>query len=201
LTEGTYLGRWKLREAYRKQKAQAVFGIAGGFILSCLFGFRAFYVTEASTWPNAGVSVVGAIMLLTALARPSAVEAILSPLQKIGNRVGGFLLSAFIAAIYFLIMTPVGELYRRTRGAHPFYSWDTAPPQAGIEGWTEKPSAETEIKDGSRWKWTAPFRLVNMIVQRRNFILLPVLLILVMLGMTMFFVHSTGIAPLIYTLF
>lgn len=195
------MGRLKRREACRRQKAQAVFGIAGGFLLFLLFGFRALYVAEASSWPNGGASAAGVLLFLTGLAKPASLDTLLTWLQRIGNRLGGMLMTAFLTAIYFLLITPVGCFYRKLRGSHPFYSWDETPPESGTEGWTAKSIAETETVEGSQWKWTAPLRLVTFIVRRKNFFLLPVLLILVVLGMAMFFVQSTGIAPLIYTLF
>lgn len=201
MTEGGYLERLGQREAERQRKAQAVFGVAGGFIVFLWFGFRALYVPEASPWPNWAASAIGGILFLAGLALPSSVNVILSPLQKIGNRVGGMLLSAILAAIYFIVVTPIGALHRVLRGSRPFYRWDTAQPEGDAEGWTEKSVAETEAVEGSQWKWTAPVRLVAFIARRKNYILLPVLVILVVLGMAMFFVHSTGIAPLIYTLF
>ncbi len=201
MTESGYLGRLRRREALRRQKAQAVFGVAGGSLLLLGFGFRALYVPEASVGPSWAVSALGGALLLAGLVRPGALDGPLALLEKVGNRVGGLLLSALLAAIYFLVITPVGVLHRAIRGTDPFYRWDETAPAGGIEGWTEKPAAETEPEEGSRWQWTAPLRLVVLVVRRGNYILLPVLVVLVAIGMAMFFVHSTGMAPLIYTLF
>ena len=82
-------------------------------------------------------------------------------------------------------------------------TWDKAQPAGGLEGWHPKEVA-FEVQVGRRGKPSLARRFLTVLqffARRGHYIFLPTLIVLLALGVVLFFVKSSALAPFIYTLF
>jgi hypothetical protein len=194
-----YLERLAARKKRKVQKDRAAFGIMGG-----AFGFRYLYVVGGSDILWKILTIMGAKMLLLGIFCP----AILSPLDRgyraVANMIGYTVFRIVLILIYFVMIAPLGALVKRFRGSTPFYQWSEFPPEQA-EGWTDKiiPEEADSLSTAPRSAHllTQPLLVLAHFIRYQRFILLPVLLVLITVGLLMFFVASSTLAPFIYTLF
>lgn len=204
LTKSGYLKRLEEREREQRLNGQAVFGVIGGGLLFAISGFKYFYLGGEIEQLWAALCFTGGILMLVGFFYPPALAPVLKVYFKIGNFIGNLFLSIVLSLIYFLVITPGGAIVKKVRGAAPFYSWDTTSP-APIEGWTpkivqveEKPVSRTSK---NRYLLAQPFLVITYFIRYKNFVFIPVLLLLITIGLLMFFITTSTLAPLIYTLF
>lgn len=204
LTKSGYLERLEEREKHLALKAQSTFGIMGGGLLFIIFGFRYFYTVGGPDWLWAALCLLGTALMLIGFIYPAALRHVVIFYQKLGNLIGEFIFKIFLILVYLLFITPAGVLLRRRRGSAPFFTWIGEAPVAE-EGWTPKIiniDAEEVSRTGkSRNMLIQPFHIIGFFIRYKHFFLLPALLILISVGLLMFFVASSTLAPLIYTLF
>jgi len=204
LINPAYFKQLKERRWRKHQQDLAVFGIAGGGLLALFSGFRLFYINDnlEILWTILGV--LGLALAVVGLIFPPALDRVLQVYRRAANGLGNILFKLLLAWVYALVITPVGWLIRHTSGSAPFYSWVGEAPQE-IEGWTDKQVDDHTLsvaKEGKkRGTLLMPVDVFAAFIRYRRFVMLPVLVVLIALGVLMFFVSTSSLAPLIYTLF
>jgi hypothetical protein len=194
-----YLLRLKLRRAREARRRQIGLGLIGGWLLLLLGTFKWLYVANSSQGAAVAFMVAGGVLFAAGLLCPSRLRPVESALRAAGNGIGHGIFSGLLTVAYFCVITPVGLAMRLARGPAPFYSGQGAP-----EGWTPK-----VIDDGSpagassnyRPLLLQPLVVFAYFIRLRRFVLIPVLVFLLIAGLVLFFVKSSVLAPLIYTLF
>jgi hypothetical protein len=204
LTKPGYLERLEKRKGEQRLQAQAVFGVIGGGLLFSIAGFKYFYLGGGIEQLWAFLCLTGGVLILTGFFYPPALAPVLKVYLRLGNSIGSLILSILLILIYFLVITPGGAIVKKLRGTTPFYRWDTTPPEP-IEGWSakiiqveEKPASRTSKK---RYLLAQPILIITYFIRYKNFVFIPVLLLLITIGLLMFFITTSTLAPLIYTLF
>lgn len=204
MTKPGYLERLEARKRAERLNGQAVFGVIGGGLLFSIAGFKYFYLGGGSEQLWAALCFTGGVLMLAGFFYPPALAPVLKVYAKAGNFIGNLFLSIVLSAIYFLAITPGGALVKKLRGAAPFYSWDTTPP-APNEGWTPKivQVEEKPVSRSSKYRYllAQPVFIITYFIRYKNFVFIPVLLLLITIGLLMFFITTSTLAPLIYTLF
>ena len=132
-----YLGRLRERTAFLALKRQIVLGLVGGWLLMLLGGFRHLYVVTAREATSFAVLGAGAALFAVGLAWPQGLAVVERGIRAATGWIGKGILLAFLSLTYFLIITPVGVVWRALRGADPFYAW-TAEAPSGMQGWVPK---------------------------------------------------------------
>jgi hypothetical protein len=193
--------RW--REESRQLTQQLVLGYGIGFLLIGAGAYKYFMSVGAwdAMWQFA--MGAGALSVLLTLVVPSVWRAPEAVLRIVGNLVGHRVFGAVLAVFYFVGIWPVGALMRATRGTHPIYIWKEQPP-ADMEGWKDKRLPFDIPQDGAGGlgrKRTSLYSVLSFFVRRGYVIFVPILLILVSLGIALFFLQTSALAPFIYTLF
>jgi len=194
-----YLLRLKLRRWREARRRQIGLGLIGGWFALLLGAFKWLYAANSSraaalAWLAAGGVLFGAGLLCPALLRP--VEA---GLRAAANRIGRMIFSVLLGAAYLCVITPVGVAMRAFRGTAPFHTSNTA-----AEGWMPKIIDEEPAPGtGDRYRplLLQPLIVLAYFIRLRRFALIPVLVFLLIAGLVLFFVKSSALAPLIYTLF
>ncbi len=197
----TYLVRRRHRLASSELTENIVFGIAAGWML-VLFGVHHYLtaVVIGTDWLLLAVPAGFVVFLVTA-----AVPSMLMWPRRGIARAAGFLglaaLTLFLAVVYVLLVIPTALLQRWFHGRAPYYAWRRTPPQA-VEGWIR---CETGAGVSTTVRGLLLPRLFFStfahFIRHRRITYLPVLLILLIVGIVLFFAHSSAVAPLIYTLF
>lgn len=179
-----------------------MFGITLGWVLTLMGAFRYFVLLE-HTW-IVGL-IIGVVTLITTVIFPMAIQKPQDLIKKVGGFVATQLFRALLAVVYFVAILPVGLIYQKTKGTHPFYSWTDSPP-ANIEGWCAKQStdeaAAVTVGKGKQQNFLLqPIQVLGYFASRGELLFMPCLVLFLVLGVLGIFAQSTGLAPLIYTLF
>lgn len=201
MTNNKYLQDLAKRKFDESLKTSLIFGLTLGWVLTLMGAFRCYILLEQN-WIIG--MVVGIVLLLVSLVVPQALE---KP-QEIIKEVGGFVATqafrVLLAFIYFVAIMPVGLIYQATKGSAPFYSWTGTAPE-NTEGWIAKQCTdEGKSVEGQTRKQNAflqPIQVLGYFVSHGELIFMPCLVLFLVLGVLGVFAQSTGLAPLIYTLF
>jgi hypothetical protein len=197
-----YLVRLRARVDLEQLKREVVLGFVLSGIALVVGLWRYYMVVGANDAVALALAIAGALGFLLTLALPSAWK-LPEAWLGIGLRVvGGALFTILLALVYVALVVPVGWLVRRANGVDPVYSW-IHEPRRDMEGWNPK-QVFFEANLGHSGKLSLAKRFVSVLAffaQRGHYFFLPVLVILIALGMVLFFVKSSALAPFIYTLF
>jgi hypothetical protein len=198
----SYLQRRNARIALGRLKREIVFGMVTSLAMLGIGVWRYFIVIEANDVLWSVVALLGGVGLLVSLVVPWLWKGPETWLTAVGGRVGSTLFSVLLTVVYGLLMSPIGWILRRMNGTDPIYAWDTEL-RVPVEGWREK-EVVLEANAGGRGKPSVLRRFVSVLhffARRGHYVFLPSLVILLALGVVLFFVKTTALAPLIYTLF
>ncbi len=201
MTNNKYLQDLAKRKFDESLKTSLVFGLTLGWVLTLMGAFRCFMLLEQQWFYG---MIVGIVLLFVALVIPQALEKPQHIIKEVGGFVATQLFRVLLAVVYFVAIMPVGLIYQATKGSAPFYSWD-GPAPANMEGWVEKHSTdEGKSVAGQTRKQNAflqPIQVLGYFASHGELIFMPCLVLFLVLGVLGVFAQSTGLAPLIYTLF
>jgi len=199
----SYVDRVRARRESRSLRDAIVFALVAGWALTIIGAFERFLVAGSNdSWWSA-VGVFGLVILLAAVVDPRTVRPLYDGVHRAGVVVSGLAFRAILTVVYALMIVPAGLWIRRRRGTQPFYAWSTTPPADG-EGWTAKgmpviSAREIDLQRTSTIREAAS--AVHYFIAIRRYVYLPVLIALIALGLILFIVQTSVLAPFIYTLF
>ena len=203
-TPSGYLLRLRERTAFMALKRQIVLGLVGGWLLLLLGGFRWFYVATARSGTSLALVIAGAVLFVLGLLRPRALAGLERGIRAATGWIGRTVLMVFLSVTYFLLITPVGVVWRALRGSDPFYGWTREAP-SGMQGWVPKSVVDDPRSASSeaamRGLSSQLFIVVGYFIRNGHFVLVPVVVFLLLAGLVLFFVKSSALAPFLYTLF
>jgi hypothetical protein len=199
-TRNTYLDRLAARTALFTLKRQIAFGLAVSTILLVVGAWKYLVVVGANDALWLFLFGIGAGGLLLARTLPTAWSLPERAASRLFQTVGSWLFATALTILYFAIVTPVGLAMRRSRG--PGVSrWTRAAP-ASRSTWEVKQSpAGSSVRQSSRSLLESFLFVLQYFHSRRQYVLLPFLVIVLAFGLLLFFVKSSALAPFIYTLF
>jgi len=197
----TYLEKKKRGDALEEEKSRIVFGLAGGVLLM-LAGALNWLNCEPGPWEIVCVCVfaLGAILALLAVVVPAFLKYPYIAFRFWGNLVGKVIFAAVLAVIYCLLVFPAGLLVRRKRGAQGYAVWDQTQQQP------RSMFTDTAGTDGFSRQARASYlgillRLISGFAANGKYVLIPAVIVLVIVGLILFFVSSNVATAFIYTLF
>lgn len=174
-----------------------------GSLLAFVAGWHYLLVIDADDllwsvlfWSGIGLFVIGIV-----------VPQLLAPLDRawmaLASLIGRVVFTLILTVIYFVLITPVGMLMKIRQRRSPIVAWGPGEVPSDVEGWTEK---TVEVSEGAhpakrRPAIVAPFDVIVFFVRHRQWIVIPTVVILAILGIILFFAQSSVLAPLIYTIF
>ena len=203
-TPSGYLIRLRVRTEFLALKRQIVLGLVGGWLLMLLGGFRWRYVATARDATSIALMIAGAGFFGLGLLWPRGLAGIERGIRAATGWIGKTVLLAFLSVTYFLIITPIGVLWRSLRGGDPFYGWSGEAP-SGMQGWVPKSVVDDPRSASSeaalRGLSSQLFVVVGYFIRNGHFVLVPVVVFLLLAGLVLFFVKSSALAPFLYTLF
>lgn len=200
--DNPYFASRRVRLALDALRRDIIFGLVISGILLTLGLWRYLFVIGVDDRLWGSVAGVGAAGLLLTIAFPSAWSLPRAILSALIQRIGAVLFALLLTVVYLLVITPFGSLQRLARGAEPIYEW-SGRPTTQMEGWRSKEILFEHSHGRHSMKNLARgfLDVLDFFIRRGHFLILPALLILVSLGLVLFFVKSSALAPLIYTLF
>jgi hypothetical protein len=117
----TYLGRLRERTAWLALKRQIVLGLVGGWLLLLIGAFRYYYALHATKPASIALMVAGGILFALGLLWPQGLAPVERGVRAATGWIGKTILMAFLSLTYLVVITPVGLVWRTTRGSQPFF--------------------------------------------------------------------------------
>lgn len=199
-----YLQRRHQREAWISLKQQIGFGyIVSGFLF-IFGGLKAAIVFTLNDPVWLTMMWIGAAGILVTLVFPSAWALPERMFRKLAGFIGHVVFSILLTALYIIFFLPVGIVLRGFRGRDPIYAWREEPP-GKREGWHAKvvdTVGDTHsATQNVRHTLLQPFFVLTFFIQRGQYLIIPALILMLALGLLLFFVQTSPLAPMIYTLF
>lgn len=191
--------------ASRELTQLLVLGLGVGGIAACAGAYKFFLVQETVDMVWWGVGWVGVATMALTLIYPYIWEKPEKLIRKFGGWVGHTLMTLMLTVLYFMLICPIGLLLRATKGTHPIYGWTDQLP-VEMEGWHRKEfavdiEALLQQRFGQKKRRVGVINVMMFFAARGHYVMMPVLLTLVALGITLFFLQTSALAPFIYTLF
>jgi uncharacterized protein DUF5989 len=199
---GGYLEQLALRRQTLAIRQTIVYGLVVGWILVLGGGFFYCCVPGRVDWLWASLIVAGFLHLATAVVVPQLLYWPERAWMAIARCQGWLVMMVLLTVVYFALLWPASYFSRRrTRG---FVSWQVQPSDSP-SAWQSIDVLETEptTTSGGRAR-SLPlllFGVLGFFFRRGNYVLFPILVLLLVLGLVLYFVQSTALAPFIYTLF
>lgn len=205
---GSQVTRYGRQLADRRSRAKirewSRFGLVVGWalFLGGAFGYYCLRLVPDAVF--VGCMVVGTMVSGVAIVLPQMLSGVSHLWLRLANWQGWLIMTAFLTILYFVVFWPAGSWQRWRRGSRPFYHWDDSLP-AELVGWEglENTASEATVSQGERNRSLVAIfgATLALFVQRRNFVAVPVIILLLVLGLVFYFVQTSALAPFIYTLF
>ncbi len=197
-----YLKRLALRREAVAIRRQTVYGLVMGWIFLLVPGFVYFCVPSRLDWLWAALMAIGGLHLAAAVVLPQALDWPERAWIGLARWQGWLVMTVLLTIVYFGMIWPAAGVSRRkTRG---FVSWVGEPPPLE-SAWEPIESMELAAEDAERERYRSlPVLLASVVgffIRRGNYVLLPILILLIVLGLALYFAQSSALAPFIYTLF
>jgi hypothetical protein len=197
-----YVQKLALRREADEIRRLIVYGLTLGWILALVGGFLFFCVKSRLDWLWCAVMAVGIVHLAAAVVLPQALIWPERIWMAVARWQGHLVMTLLLAVIYYLLVWPLGRLSRTS--ATGFYHWGDQPPESRT-AW----QAIDFVADDAPATANARYRglplllfgVIGFFVRRGNYILLPLIVLLIVLGLVLFIVQSSVLAPFIYPLF
>jgi cation transport ATPase len=202
LIKYAYLQRLEERKRANSLKRQIVLGLVLGWFSVLIGAFHIFFVPGANETGWKVLLWAGVFFVCISLVLPS----LLSVVEKWWSRgfsgLGSLVFLIILVLVYFSMFWPVGVMLRRLKGNHGFFEWVKTGPQLTTV-WEPYESGDdgAEQAVSSKLLLFQPAAVLMFFVRRGQYLFLPALLVLLLLGLALFFVQSSSLAPFVYTLF
>jgi hypothetical protein len=198
----TYLHRLALRREAAAVRQQTAYGLVMGWVLLVVAGFLYFCVPSRLDWLWAAIMAVGGLHLAAAVLLPQSLAWPERAWIGIARWQGWLVMTVLLTIVYFALIWPASYFSRRrTRG---FVTWNQEPPRSST-AWEAIDLVEPDsaLARGGRYR-SLPLLLAGVVgffFRRGDYVLLTIVILLVVLGLVLYFVQSSALAPFIYTLF
>jgi len=186
----TYLERKAQNDANELEKNQTIFGLMAGAILM-LVGFLAWLAVTPSIWSVLLLCAIGlgAVLFLLSVAAPALLKYPYKGFRAWGNFMGKVIFTLVLAVVYVLFVFPVGLMLRRKA-------------QAPSPSSQFRPISQENIPSAAKSSYFGVMqKLLSLFMLSKQYMMIPVLILLALLGLLFFFVTSNVVLAFVYTIF
>jgi hypothetical protein len=206
LTRSRYLRRLDERRERDEIRQLTNFGLTIGWLFTLLGGFCWFCVISQIDGFWRCLMTAGLVLLFLGTVLPQLLYWPHRLWMGLAHLQGRLVMTVLLTVVYVGLMSPLGWWERKRRGgSHPFHSWDRTPPTL-TTSWEALPQTAPDAiayeakRSGSRSLLSLLAETLMFFAERGHYLLLPVLLFLLLLGLILFFVQTSALAPFIYTI-
>jgi hypothetical protein len=208
---GSYLAQLEERRDAEATRKQIGFGLILGWGLMLLSAFQYFCVPSRLDPLWEVLSILGGVAIGVALLVPSLLRWPERAWMALGQVMGKVVMTILLSVIYFTMFWPAGVISRLREGSRSFHSWQSGASGAhegasgAHEGWNPLARREAGEELGARTRARSMPLLFGEVLgfffRQGHYIVLPILVMVLCLGLILFFVQSSVLAPFIYTIF
>ena len=158
-----------------------------------------------SASPRLGLLAAGVAALLLAVGAPRLVLPVARPLHRALVAVGDALSTVALSALYLAVVVPLALVLRAAGRLPPSEEPWPPPDQTGWTPWEDASSGRRAsgagVLAGVAARAASAFALLRFLHARPTAYLVPLVALLLLLGAVVLLGQSTGLGPLVYTLF
>jgi len=197
----TYLEQNRSRAERELEKNRSIFGLMGGTILVLFGGLAWLSATPGSIWSAVFVGLValGFVVFALGLIAPALLKYPYKAFRAWGNFMGKAVFSIILAVIYVVFVFPVGLLLRNKRGESGYAAWQQ-PSSCSRSTFCDIANIETSNIASTSYLGIM-HRLLCAFVANKQYVLIPVVVVLVLLGLVFFFISSNVVTAFVYAIF
>lgn len=199
-----YINKIKLKEEKSNLRQEILFGQVTGLLITAI-SFLYFLSID-----NKMVEVilqllmiVGCFMFISGVIFPYILYYPSKFFKNLINKIFIFIFSIILVIVYIIFILPVGLInIKKWKEKYNFISWNNKKEIKKFRGFvirTEIQNDEDYVKRTGKFKNI--LKVLGYFINKKQFILIPILCILILLGFLLFFVTSSIVTPMIYTLF
>lgn len=197
-----YLQQLALRRESDEVRRLIGYGLTLGWILTLVAGFLFFCVKSRFDWLWCGLMWVGIAHLVAAVMLPQVLVWPERIWMTIARWQGHIVMTVLLTTVYYTLLLPAGRLLPRYKRG--FWHWSEQPPEMATAWQPIDLAGEESPATASARSRSLPMLLAGVIgffFRRGNYVLLPILILLIVLGLVLFVVQNSVLAPFIYPLF
>ncbi len=199
-----YINKIRLKEEKNNLKQEVLFGQVTGLLITAI-SFLSFFSIDNKIGEVILLSlmIIGCLMFASGVVFPYILYYPSMFFKKLINKIFIILFEIILVIVYIIFILPVGLFNnKKWKEKYNFMSWNNQKEIKKDKGFTPK---EINYNDEDFSKRTGKFKnifkILGYFINKRQYILIPTLCILILLGFLLFFITSSIITPMIYTLF
>ncbi len=200
-----YINELKQKKENEALKEEILFGQGMGIVLIIVAGLKYLTTTHLIVeYISIFLMVFGLTILLLGIIYPYALYYPSKLLKKFINKIFLAILLIILTIIYILVLLPVALLKKKKWASeYGFYLWKNNTNNINWKGFSPRINTIENISKNEKRanRISIIIKIVSYFIERKNFILIPLLCLLLLTGLLFFFVTSSVITPMIYTLF
>jgi len=198
----SYLARLALRRQAASIQQQTAYGLVMGWLLLLVASFLYFCVPSRVDWLWATLMVVGGFHLAAAATIPQVLAWPQRAWIGLARWQGWLVMTVLLTIVYFTLIWPASRFSRRRTSG--FVGWDDQPP-ASKTAWQPIDAFDTDMMGSTTPRYRSlPLLLAGVIgffFRRGDYLLVPIVILLLVLGLVLYFVQTSALAPFLYTFF
>lgn len=173
------------------------FGIVIGLLLCSICGFKSLCTTDIDCVIYSILATIGLILFLIGGFAPLKLKKTSSFTKKTFSFIGHIILKLLILPVYFILTTINIFINRKYSEKFGFVKWNEAP--------TKTYGYHHYITSERKKKKNIVFDIMNsvfsVLAKNKMYVLIPIVVILMIFGLIMFFASSNAVFSFVYTLF
>lgn len=198
----SYIRKQKEFEKDKITKDMGLFGTVGGVVLFGVGGLNYLNNTGIVGTIWFVVASIGFALIALGLIVPDILVRPYNVLLGITSVIGNTIFRVLLLFVYYILIVPFGMITKKKREQYGYLSWDNDENltliNTSFDEWDE---SEAQNKRKSNGMLTVFINVIGMMIERKQIFMIPAIIVLVILGLLLFFASSTVLAPFIYTLF
>jgi len=185
------------REMMRRINENSWFGIISGIILSVVAGYQSLCTVGIVSVLFKIVAAIGLIILVIGSFFPDILNKPVKISKKAGSFLGGLMLKLLLVPVYLLMASVNMVMHKGYSKKFGFDRWENT----GREKTSFYDYSELAHKSGRFTTVDIINSVLDFFVANKTFVVIPIVILLLIFGMLIFFASSNAVFSFVYTLF
>ena len=197
--ENLTFGQWRRNENRKKEVNEASwFGLISGLIIMAVCGLQAICSDGFLKLLFAILATIGLILFLLGGFNAPMLIPLAKSFRKAANFIGTWILRIILLPIYLIlfIFSVFGK--KSTSEKYEFYSWDDS---GNVPDTSFLPYEHIQSKSHRSALLGTLNSIFFVFAKNKQYILIPLVILLLILGLVFFFLSSSSVFAFVYTLF
>ena len=200
-----YMNKVNQRKEKEKLIQEILFGQVTGLIIT-IVAFLQFLSTTNRIEETIMILwiIIGILFFIAGVVSPYVLCYASEILKKTMNKVFQVIFLLILIMMYVIFVIPVGLLHRKKWiKEYGFSLWNSNEEISMIKGFEERKDEKEMDKNLTKKnnRIRNVYKIIGYFIEKKHFVLMPLLCVFILLGLLFFFITSSVVTPMIYTLF